>query len=71
MGMNKDFPISKLSEASRLQLRFEFFNVFNHTQFNNAATTVNVVNFGLVNSARDPRILADRGKALLVRRFGC
>jgi hypothetical protein len=62
MGINKDFRISKINEQSRLQLRFEFFNVWNHTQFNNPATTVNVVNFGLVNSARDPRILQIAGK---------
>ncbi len=63
MGINKDFPISKLGEASRLQLRFEFFNIFNHTQFNNPGTTVNVpATYGLVNSARDPRILQIAGK---------
>jgi hypothetical protein len=62
LGINKDFMISKLGEGARLQLRFEFFNVWNHTQFNNPATTINVANFGLVNSARDPRILQIAGK---------
>jgi hypothetical protein len=62
VGINKDFKISKLGEQSRLQIRLEWFNFWNHTQFNNPAATVNVANFGLVNSARDPRILQIAGK---------
>jgi hypothetical protein len=31
LGVNKNFPIGFLGEASRLQFRAEFFNVFNHT----------------------------------------
>jgi hypothetical protein len=62
LGVNKDFHLPKLGDTGRLQLRFEWFNVFNHTQFNNAATTVNVATFGLVNSTRDPRILQIAGK---------
>jgi hypothetical protein len=29
----KNTPISKLSETANLELRFEFFNIFNHTNF--------------------------------------
>jgi hypothetical protein len=62
MSFSKNFGISKLGEASRIQIRAEFFNLFNHTQFNNPAATVNTSTFGLVNSTRDPRILQLGGK---------
>ena len=55
---NKNFAIGALGEQSRLQLRFEWFNVFNHTQFFNPAATQNVPSqFGIVTAASDPRIL--------------
>jgi hypothetical protein len=57
VGVSKNFLIPKLGEAWRLHIRAEFFNFFNHTQFNNPAATVNVSTFGLVNSTHDPRIL--------------
>jgi hypothetical protein len=54
----KNFGIPPLGEQSRLQLRFEWFNFFNHTQFFNPAATQNVpATFGIVTSAQDPRIL--------------
>ena len=63
LGVNKNFAISALGEASRLQIRAEFFNVFNHTQFRGIGTTQNVpVTFGIVNSTYDPRILQLAGK---------
>jgi len=44
--------------VSRFQLRFEWFNFFNHTQFLNPASTVNVpATFGIVTQTLDPRIL--------------
>jgi len=58
LGVNKNFPIGFLGEASRLQFRAEFFNVFNHTQFRGIGTTQNNPStFGIVNSTYDPRIL--------------
>jgi hypothetical protein len=56
-GLYKNFPIRWLGEAGRLQIRSEWFNVFNHTEFNNPGSTVNTSTFGLVNSTLDPRIL--------------
>lgn len=54
----KNFGIPPLGEQSRLQLRFEWFNFFNHTQFFNPAATQNIpATFGIVTSAQDPRIL--------------
>jgi hypothetical protein len=53
----KNFPISKLGEQSRLQVRFEFFNFFNHAQFNDPASTITTpATFGIVTSANSPRI---------------
>jgi len=45
-----------LTESKTLQFRVEFFNAFNHAQFTNP--TGNILNgaFGIVTSARDPRI---------------
>jgi hypothetical protein len=34
----------------------EFFNVFNHAQFENPLGNVNAATFGQVTSARDPKI---------------
>src|SRR5262249_26136148 len=56
---NFDFSLHKsipIVESIELQLRAEFFNVFNHTQFNNPHGNFSGDNFGLVTSARDPRI---------------
>jgi hypothetical protein len=59
----KNFPVPWLGEASRLQLRFEWFNFFNHTQFLNPPAVANVPSqFGLVNATLDPRILQIAGK---------
>lgn len=58
VSFNKNFSIPPLGEASRLQIRVEFFNFFNHTQFRDMGTTVNVpATFGIVNSTYDPRIM--------------
>lgn len=59
----KNFAFPPLGEQARLQLRFEWFNFFNHTQFFNPASTQNVpAQFGIVTSAADPRILQIAGK---------
>ena len=56
------FPMPMLGESGRLQLRFEWFNFFNHTQFNNPNATFNTPTFGLVTSTLDPRILQIAGR---------
>jgi hypothetical protein len=47
-----------LSEArnSSFQLRFESFNTFNHTQFNNVSSAFSASNFGQVTTVWDPRV---------------
>jgi hypothetical protein len=46
----------RLTEQKIIQFRFELFNAFNHTQFNNPSGSVTNANFGKVTSARSPRI---------------
>jgi hypothetical protein len=56
---NWDFSVhksTKLFENMALQFRVEFFNLFNHAQFNNPTGNFSSSQFGLVTSARDPRI---------------
>jgi hypothetical protein len=57
--LNTDFGLMKdtrITESMAVQLRAEFFNIFNHTQFNNPSGNFSSGNFGVVTSARDPRI---------------
>ncbi len=57
--INTDFAMSKripVKESMAFELRGEFFNIFNHTQFNNPSGNISSSTFGVVTSARDPRI---------------
>jgi hypothetical protein len=56
-GLMKNFYPLKSREDLRVQLRGEFFNVLNHTQFNDPDTTRNDGNFGGIYGAYDPRII--------------
>ena len=51
------FKNIKLTERTGLQLRFEGFNVFNHTNFDAVDTGVTSDTFGQVISTREPRII--------------
>ena len=62
---NFDLSLAKnfvISESKTFEYRCEFFNAFNHAQFNNPIGLYNsgpppTGTFGLVTSARDPRIV--------------
>jgi hypothetical protein len=54
LSLFKSFLFSE-SRGSRLEFRAEFFNAFNHTEFNNISTTFTNSNFGAITSAHDPR----------------
>lgn len=60
-GLNNfDVQVSKdtaITESTRLEMRLEMFNVWNHAQFNNPTSNMNSGLFGEVTSARDPRVL--------------
>lgn len=57
---NWDFSVLKnfhISESRYVQFRSEFFNVFNHTNFNNPNSQIDTAQGGRVFSAGDPRII--------------
>ena len=54
MGFYKDF---RVTEHHAIQFRSEFFNLFNHTNFNFVDTTFGDGQFGQVVVAADPRII--------------
>jgi len=57
---NTDFGITKrtqIKENFAFDLRFEFFNIFNHAQFQNPSGDINNTGgFGVITQARAPRI---------------
>lgn len=53
-GLYKD---TRITEKTKLELRFEFFNIFNHTQFTAVGTDVNSSTFGRATAALEPRII--------------
>ena len=56
---NTDFGIVKrtqIKEQFAFDIRFEFFNIFNHALFINPSGDINSSSFGTVTNARDPRI---------------
>ena len=56
---NTDFGLMKrtaIKERMALEIRGEFFNIFNHAQFVNPSGNISSNSFGVVTSARDPRI---------------
>ena len=56
---NTDFGLLKrtaIKEKMAFEIRGEFFNIFNHAQFNNPNGNIDSSNFGIVTSARAPRI---------------
>jgi hypothetical protein len=57
--INTDFGMSKripITESMAVELRGEFFNIFNHTQFNNPNGNFSSSLFGVITGARAPRI---------------
>jgi len=61
LSLFKSFVISE-SRGSRFEIRFEGFNIWNHTQLNQVSNGLGSSNFGQVTSAFDPRIFQLGGK---------
>ncbi|MGE5325872.1 MAG: TonB-dependent receptor domain-containing protein [Deltaproteobacteria bacterium] len=57
MGLFKNFYPWSSHENMSVQLRGEFFNIFNHTQLHDPTTSRNSGNFGGIRGANDPRII--------------
>src|SRR5581483_6146548 len=53
MSFFKIFPLP--GEGRQIQFRFESFNIFNHTQFNNPGSSLPSGTFGVITSAKTPR----------------
>jgi hypothetical protein len=53
----KTIALTSHEGGPALQLRFESFNIFNHTEFNNVDTNSTDANFGAVTTTYDPRTL--------------
>ena len=47
----------RFASSKGFQLRWEIFNVLNHTNFNAPVTSLNSANFGKITTAQDPRIM--------------
>jgi hypothetical protein len=63
--VNTDFGMSKripIHESMAIEIRGEFFNIFNRANFNNPSGNFSSSLFGVVTSARDPRIGQVSGK---------
>jgi hypothetical protein len=61
ISLFKSFTFNE-ARGSRLEIRLETFNTWNHTQFNAVDSTLADSRFGQVTSAFDPRILQLGGK---------
>jgi hypothetical protein len=47
----------RFASSRGIQLRWEIFNVLNHTNFNAPVVSLNSANFGKITTAQDPRIM--------------
>jgi hypothetical protein len=57
-SISKVMPLPRIKENSQLQFRAEFFNMFNHAQFNNPAANFAVPTFGQITSTSvNPRLI--------------
>ena len=54
MALLKD---TQIREQMRLEFRCELFNAFNHAQFGPPNSSVASPTFGLISSARPPRLI--------------
>jgi hypothetical protein len=53
LGISK---VTEIKEGVSLLFRAEFFNIWNHANFNNPGGNITNGTFGIITSARDPRI---------------
>ena len=47
----------RFNESTSVQLRWEVFNIFNHTNFTTLSTNITASNYGFVTGVRDPRTM--------------
>ena len=61
LSLFKTFGLTP-SERAKLEIRFESFNTFNHTEWSGVSTSFTSGNFGQVTSTSDPRTMQFGGK---------
>ena len=54
MSLLKNIPVARISESFNVQLRFEFFNIFNHTNFAVPSNVTLGPSLGLLSSTSTP-----------------
>jgi hypothetical protein len=57
ISLFKSFALTSRERGPMFEIRFESFNTFNHTEFNNVDTNSTDGNFGAVTTTYDPRVL--------------
>jgi hypothetical protein len=58
MSLTKMTTVGGIHEDARLQFRAEFFNAFNHAQFNTPVVNVAAANFGsIISTSVNPRLI--------------
>ena len=57
LSLFKTIALASRERGPALELRFESFNTFNHTEFNGVNTSSSDPNFGRLTSTYDPRVL--------------
>jgi hypothetical protein len=58
VALIKTTVVGGFTDTAAVQLRAEFFNAFNHPQFNNPGTALNTASFGLITSTSvNPRLI--------------
>jgi len=63
MSLFKSVPLTS-HEGPRVEIRFETFNTFNHTEFNSLDTGLTDTQFGQATNTYDPRVFQFGGKFL-------
>jgi hypothetical protein len=63
LSLFKSFALTQ-SEGTRLEIRVESYNTFNHTEFSGLDLGFTDGNFGQVTSANDPRVFQFGGKLM-------
>ena len=71
ISLFKSIPLTS-HEGPHFEVRFESFNTFNHTEFQNIDTGLtDGAKFGQVTSTYDPRVMQFGGKFVLLVRSDC
>ena len=50
LSIFKEFPLPRLREGARIEVRFETYNALNHPQFGGPNTTLNSGSFGVITN---------------------